>query len=66
MFRILTVLVPLGVKFKYFNLLGFEGKSNFDHKTSEYRHTQRELQNNTLNDKNPIHGREIASFFDLK
>ena len=55
----MTVLGPVGEKFKFFNPLGFEAKKDFDHKTSTG------TSKRYLNDKNPIHNRETASIFQF-
>ena len=65
MSQILTVFSHLGVKFNLFNPLGFEGKREFDHKTSKIKsHSIRALKRH-LNHKSPIHVREITSIFQF-
>ena len=53
--HIFTVLGPLGEKFILF--MGFEPKSDFDHKTSEIKSHSTRFSKRYLGDKSPIHGR---------
>ena len=53
----------MGVKFNFSNPLGFEGQSDFDHKTSKIKSRWTRVSKRYLNDKSPTHGREKASIF---
>ena len=61
--QILTIFGPLGEKFDFFIFLGFEAKSDFDHKTFKIKSHSTRASEPYMNDKSPIHGRETALTF---
>ena len=61
--QIYRVVGHLGEKLDFFSPLGFESKSDFDHKTSNLNPHSIRVSERYLHHKNPIHGRETASIF---
>ena len=56
--QILTELGPLEEKLDFFSPLGFEAKSDFDHKTSKINSHSVRTSKRYLNYKSPINGAE--------
>ena len=63
--KILTFLCPLEEKFTFFSLLGFEAKSDLDHKTLKIRSQSTRASEQYVNDKNWINAQEATSIFRL-
>ena len=59
--QILTLLGPLRKKINFFKHLSFEAERNFDHRIPKTKSHSTRTSKRYLNDKRPIHGREIAS-----
>ena len=55
----------MGEKLDFFSPLGFEAKSDFDHKTSKLKSHLIRASERYLNDKNPIMVEKQYQFFDL-
>ena len=51
----------MGEKLDFFSPLGFEAKTDYDHKTSKLKPHSVRGSERYLNHKNPIHDRETAS-----
>ena len=59
--QIFEVVVPLGENLDLFSQLGFEVQANCDHKTQKIKLYSFRALKRYLNEKNLLHGREIAT-----